>query len=50
MSTSIMLRLRLQRITAAEADLAQLDERLSEKLAPYDLELGRLMQFRVSTG
>jgi transposase len=39
-----MLRLPLQRITAAEADLAQLDERLSEKLAPYDEELGRLMQ------
>lgn len=39
-----MLRLQLQRITAAEADLAQLDERLSEKLAPYDEELGRLMQ------
>jgi len=29
-----MLRLQLQRITAAEADLAHLDERLSEKLAP----------------
>lgn len=39
-----ILRLQLQRITAAEADLAQLDERLSEKLAPYDEELGRLMQ------
>jgi transposase len=39
-----LLRLQLQRITAAEADLAQLDERLREKLAPYDEELGRLMQ------
>jgi len=39
-----MLRRQLQRITAAEADLAQLDERLSEKLTPYDEELGRLMQ------
>lgn len=39
-----VLRLQLQRITAAEADLAQLDQRLSEKLAPYDEELGRLMQ------
>jgi transposase len=39
-----ILRLQLQRITAAEADLEQLDERLSDKLAPYDEELGRLMQ------
>src|ERR1700728_1442291 len=39
-----ILRLQLQRITAAEADLEQLDERLSEKLAPYDEELRRLMQ------
>jgi transposase len=39
-----ILRLQLQRITAAEAGLVQLDERLSEKLAPYDEELGRLMQ------
>jgi len=39
-----VLRLQLQRITAAEADLAQLDQRLSEKLAPYVGELGRLMQ------
>ena len=39
-----ILRLQLQRIIAAEADLAQLDERLSEKLAPYDQELGLLMQ------
>lgn len=39
-----ILRLQLQRITAAEADLEQLDQRLSEKLAPYGEELDRLMQ------
>jgi transposase len=39
-----ILRLQLQRITAAEADLEQLDKRLREKLTPYDEELGRLMQ------
>lgn len=39
-----VLHLQLQRITAAEADLQQLDERLSQKLAPYDDELARLMQ------
>lgn len=39
-----LLCLQLQRITVAEADLEQLDQRLNEKLAPYDDELGRLMQ------
>jgi transposase len=39
-----VLRLQLQRITAAEADLEQLDERLRQRLAPYDSELGRLIQ------
>lgn len=39
-----VLRLQLQRIIVAEADLEQLDERLSQKLAPYDDELNRLMQ------
>lgn len=39
-----ILRLQLQRIAAAEADLAQLDQRLGEKLAPYDEDVGRLMQ------
>jgi transposase len=39
-----ILRLQLQRITAAEADLEQLDQRLSEKLAPYDMEVRLLMQ------
>jgi transposase len=39
-----VLRLQLQRITAAEADLEQLDQRLGEKLAPYDEELLRLMR------
>lgn len=39
-----VLRLQLQRITAAEADLELLDARLREKLAPYDEAIGRLMQ------
>jgi len=39
-----ILRLQLRRITAAEADLEELDQRLSEKLAPYDAEVGLLMQ------
>jgi transposase len=39
-----VLNLQLRRITAAEADLKELDERLSEKLASYDDELNRLMQ------
>jgi transposase len=39
-----VLRLQLQRIEAAEADLEQLDQRLREALAPYDEQLGRLMQ------
>jgi transposase len=39
-----VLRLQLQRITAAEADLEQLDQRLGEKLAAYDPEVGLLMQ------
>lgn len=39
-----VLRLQLQRITAAEADLELLDARLREKLAPYDEEIGRLMR------
>lgn len=39
-----VLRLQLQRITAAEADLELLDARLREKLAPYDEATGRLMQ------
>jgi transposase len=39
-----VLNLQSRRITAAEADLKELDERLSEKLAPYDDELSRLMQ------
>jgi transposase len=39
-----MLRLQLQRIEAAEADLERLDERLREKLAPYAEPLQRLMR------
>ena len=38
-----ILRLQLNRITVADADLEQLDERLREKLAPYDEEVGLLM-------
>lgn len=38
-----ILRLQLNRIDVADADLAQLDQRLSEKLAPYDKEVGLLM-------
>jgi hypothetical protein len=40
----LVLRLQLQRITAAEADLELHDARLREKLAPYDEAIGRLMQ------
>jgi transposase len=39
-----ILRLQLRRITAAEADLEELDQRLSERLAPYHVEAGLLMQ------
>jgi transposase len=39
-----ILRLQLNRITAAEADLEHLDQRLSEKLFPYDREVGLLMR------
>jgi transposase len=39
-----LLRLQLQRITTAEADLELLDARLREKLGPYDEAVGRLMQ------
>jgi len=39
-----LLRLQLGRIVAAENDIEQLDQRLREKLAPYDRELGLLMQ------
>ena len=39
-----VLRLQLQRITAAKADLERLDARLREKLAPYDEAIGRLRQ------
>ena len=39
-----VLGLQLQRIKAGEADLARLDERIAQKLAPYDEQLGRLIQ------
>jgi transposase len=39
-----LLRLQLQRIEAAEADLERLDARLREKLAPYAEPLRRLMR------
>jgi transposase len=39
-----VLNLQLRRIIAAEADLAELEERLSEKLGRYDDEISRLMQ------
>jgi len=39
-----VLRMQFERIETMEALIERLDERLSEKLAPYDEPLGRLMQ------
>jgi transposase len=39
-----LLRLQLRRIDAGEANLRELDELIGHKLAPYDEQVGRLMQ------